>query len=569
MKSSKYLVTGATGFIGKELCQELVSAGHAVSALVRSFDYDLFHIGVNLIEADLSDVDILAKSVVDFTHIVHCAGNASFGDGDDYYSINTDLTKNLIQACSLGCTKLDRFVFISTVGAVDRSGSDNCSLKLNEASECHPSSDYGKSKLLAEKLVVSSGLPYSIIRPSMVVGRRMRYASHFSFFARSSIAGSLFSKFKWPGVFSIVHVSDLVAAIIVVAENKKARNEIYFCGGEDLELDEFFNQCSPGSLRVPLGLLFFFLRPFRRFIPFKIRALYSSALTVNDSKLRKLGWEPTISVLDIVSEIVQRERGRLDWRQSVRHGYTVITGAASGLGLALYENLKNHRANIVLIDIDESRLSSLAAAAPNCSYIVADLSSIDEISALLASAEWNSMEISELYACAGVGFRGAVQELDTHKHVMTYSLNVISRLMLGRNVVPRMQKVGFGRIVMVSSSSAFQPLPYMASYASSNAALLSLTEAWQQEISGTGIQLMCVCPGGMKTNFQKSAGVKELQTENLMTPSEVADQILSAVNGGKTTVFVSLRTYAMSLLARLLPRKLSVLLWSKLMEKMR
>jgi short-subunit dehydrogenase len=122
---------------------------------------------------------------------------------------------------------------------------------------------------------------------------------------------------------------------------------------------------------------------------------------------------------------------------------------------------------------------------------------------------------------------------------------------------------------MISSSSAFQPLPYMASYASSNSALLSLTEAWAQEISGSGVQMMCVCPGGMKTNFQKSAGVKELENEKLMSPEDVASQIFQAINKEKMSVFVSPRTYAMSYMARLLPRKWSVMLWAKLMEKMR
>ena len=132
-----------------------------------------------------------------------------------------------------------------------------------------------------------------------------------------------------------------------------------------------------------------------------------------------------------------------------------------------------------------------------------------------------------------------------------------------------MVRAGFGRIVFISSSSAFQPLPFLATYAASNAALLSMSEAWAAELAGTGVRLLVACPGGMQTNFQRAAGVKTLPSERLMAPEEVADRLIRALPDGPTTVIISSRSLAMSLLARVLPRAVTVTLWKNLMVRLR
>jgi short-subunit dehydrogenase len=109
----------------------------------------------------------------------------------------------------------------------------------------------------------------------------------------------------------------------------------------------------------------------------------------------------------------------------------------------------------------------------------------------------------------------------------------------------------------------------MATYAATNSALLSLGEAWAAELSGDSVQIMTVCPGGMKTNFQKSSGVKEIDGERLMTPESVVLKIMSGLRKRQSTLIVSFRSLAMSLLARCLPRSLTVKLWFRLMGKMR
>jgi hypothetical protein len=250
-------------------------------------------------------------------------------------------------------------------------------------------------------------------------------------------------------------------------------------------------------------------------------------------------------------------------------GQTVITGAASGLGRALAVRLSPQRDRLLLVDKNQPALEELASKLGNAKISVVDLADPGEIDRLLASPEWQESNVTELYACAGIGLRGRMQDISIIDHRKTIYINVLSRIVLGKAAISGMQKRHFGRVVLISSSSAFQALPYMATYAGSNSALLSIGEAWGFETAGDGIQVMTVCPGGMQTNFQKSGGVKEVEGEKLMLPETVAEKILTGLRHQQGTLIVSSRSFAMSMLARALPRSWSVKLWGSLMEKMR
>lgn len=566
-KTKIFFVTGAAGFVGRHVCELLTSSGYQVRALTRSIDTELMQSGVKLWKGDLWDKNVLREAISGTDIIIHCAGNARFGNGPHYQKENVELTAHLISAVEQWAFGA-RFVFVSTIGAVDRGSDDTCASPLTENSATFPTSDYGRSKLQAEELVRLSSLSYSIIRPTMVVGGDMRLDSHFSVFARRSLANSPFARLSWPGRFSVVHVKDLANAILTISTNQKAIGETFFCAGDAVSIGEFFELCSPDAKRLSLPLLPGLAKRFIKQIPFTLKAMLLPALTASDEKLRALGWLPNYSARSALAEVINREKCRIDLDISPG-GQTVITGAASGLGRALAVYLSSRRDRVLLVDKDRSTLEELAALLPNSKISVVDLAEEGEIDALLASSNWREVEITELFACAGIGLRGQMQEISLEDHRKMFAVNVLARITLGKEAISGMRKRHFGRVILISSSSAFQPLPYMATYAGSNSALLSIGEAWAIEVSGDGVQVMTVCPGGMQTNFQKSGGVKQVKGEKLMLPEQVAEEIITGLRSKQNTLIVSFRSYAMSMLARLLPRGVSAKLWGRLMEKMR
>jgi len=111
---------------------------------------------------------------------------------------------------------------------------------------------------------------------------------------------------------------------------------------------------------------------------------------------------------------------------------------------------------------------------------------------------------------------------------------------------------GRGVVMNVASVAGFAPMPYTATYAATKAFLLSFSEALAVELSGTGVRVVCVCPGSTRTEFQERAGIDANAVPRFawMTAEQVADQAVRAagrsgvlVNGtlnSLTTVFMRL-----------------------------
>jgi nucleoside-diphosphate-sugar epimerase len=146
-------ITGSTGFVGKNL---------------SSFLYEL---GYNIRPINLRK-NIFKDSIIDCDVIIHLAGIAHDIKGkynyNDYYAVNYELTRRLYDLFLQSNCKT--FIFFSTIKAVTDKSSDF----ITEETSPNPTSDYGKTKLLAEQYIINNPPPpnkkYFIIRPSMIHG---------------------------------------------------------------------------------------------------------------------------------------------------------------------------------------------------------------------------------------------------------------------------------------------------------------------------------------------------------------------------------------------------------------
>ena len=210
MSSEVYFVTGATGFIGSQLCTALRDQSVTVLGQTRKKQFPwLEKKGVEIVTCDLLDPHSYSEALSRATHIVHLAGNPAFGDGKHYYTENTEPLKVLVNTLEAYGSKQARFVYVSTIGAVDRAPEDLAERPLNEDSAPYPTSDYGKSKLEGEEIVKNSKLHWTIIRPSLVVGPSMRFDSHLSTFSQMANSFHPLALFSLRGSFSMIHVDKL------------------------------------------------------------------------------------------------------------------------------------------------------------------------------------------------------------------------------------------------------------------------------------------------------------------------------------------------------------------------
>lgn len=221
----------------------------------------------------------------------------------------------------------------------------------------------------------------------------------------------------------------------------------------------------------------------------------------------------------------------------------LVTGASSGIGEALARRLARDRHRLVLVARRVERLERLAEALradPGVAVdvIPSDLTAPGACAALLAEVERRGLAVHWLVNNAGFGTNGKFWELPVERELEEIALNVEALVELTGRCLPAMVTRGRGVVMNVASVGGFVPSPYMATYTATKAFVLSFSEAIAAELWGTGVEVLCVCPGLTRTEFQShvsvdTSGVPELAWQSA---EEVADEAVRAVGRGPVVV---------------------------------
>ena len=168
------------------------------------------------------------------------------------------------------------------------------------------------------------------------------------------------------------------------------------------------------------------------------------------------------------------------------------------------------------------------------------------------------IDVDLLVNNAGAGHTGVFHQQPADRLTAMVDLNVRSVVALTRRFLPPMIARKRGAIVNVASMSAFQPVPYLATYAATKAFLLSFTEALAAEVAGTGVAVQALCPGNIPTGFQAVAGTENVAFNRTppMSAADVAAASLRALDRGTVVVIPGRRDRAMVALQRFAPRAL-------------
>lgn len=242
MNRQKVLVTGASGFLGKHLVNDLVRKDYQVTVLARkSSDLSSFqNKGINVIFGDITERLTLLQACVDKNIVFHLAGLIAYkrSDRPAMEEINVKGTANVIDACITN--KVGRFLHLSSVVTI---GATTSPKALNE--DFHYNLEkydlgYFETKRKAEKMVMDAyhndGLQAYMINPSTIYGAGD--ATKGSRKTQIKVAQGKF-KFYPPGGVSVVAVEDVVRAIHLCLEKGQPARR-YIVSGENLTLKELF-----------------------------------------------------------------------------------------------------------------------------------------------------------------------------------------------------------------------------------------------------------------------------------------------------------------------------------------
>ncbi|MGL4847450.1 MAG: SDR family NAD(P)-dependent oxidoreductase [Clostridium sp.] len=238
--------------------------------------------------------------------------------------------------------------------------------------------------------------------------------------------------------------------------------------------------------------------------------------------------------------------------------YTLITGGTKGIGYELAKLFADDGKNLFLVSRNEEELEKvskeLRKKKVNILYKALNLAKENELEELLL--ELDKLEIENIVNNAGVGSFGYFEEVEEKKDVVLLDLNIKAPTIIMKRLLPKMKKRGAGGILNVASTAAFVGGPKMSAYYSSKAYILTLTEALFEECIESNIKVSCLCPGPVKTGFQKEAGIvkSEKAKKYLMEASYVAKVGYNSFKKGKVIIVPGFKNKIMVLGTKFLPR---------------
>ena len=257
----KVLITGAGGFIGSHLVDSQLEKGYEVRGVDLHLDLLAHHLNnphLETVQGDITDDSLVRKLVNDVDLIYHLASahlDVSISD-EDYRRVNVGATLYLLEAAQqAGVT---RFVHCSSVGVIG----DVNNPPADEASDCHPTNIYERTKLEGEIAALEfsrqSGFPVVVVRPAWVYGHRcprtakllrMISKNRFLFFGKGQ-------NFRHP-----VYISDAINGLELAANANGVNGEVFIiAGNRPVQVSELVKVIStelgvrPTKLHLPISL---------------------------------------------------------------------------------------------------------------------------------------------------------------------------------------------------------------------------------------------------------------------------------------------------------------------------
>ena len=240
------------------------------------------------------------------------------------------------------------------------------------------------------------------------------------------------------------------------------------------------------------------------------------------------------------------------------NGWAVVTGASSGIGLEFARVLARRGHPVLAVARRRERLEELAKQASTqgdrIEPFAADLTAEPGLASVVRRiAECGEIEL--LINNAGLANAGDLVGASLDSEIAAIRLNVEAVVRLTHGVLRGMVQRRRGTIINLASVVGFQPFPHFAVYAATKAFVLSFTEALAEEVKGTGVRILALCPGSVATELDMFA-----HNEGLLgkLPSLTAEQVvktgLRALENGRVVRVVGGFNRMLPFMGRFMPR---------------
>ena len=243
--------------------------------------------------------------------------------------------------------------------------------------------------------------------------------------------------------------------------------------------------------------------------------------------------------------------------------YALITGASKGIGKAIAFALAAKGYDLLLVARNQQLLQKAsdeikAKHRVAVHYLSLDLSTLDAAPKVYEWTAQNNYTVSILVNNAGYGLSGLFESYPIEQHLAMLQVNCTTLVQLTYLFLPQLKKQKESHILNISSSAAYQAVPYLSLYAASKAFVLSFSRGIRYELKKSGINVTCVCPGSTDTDFATTAqiGEKAMKTAKKVnqTPEQVGNAAVKAMFNKKAEVITGAINKVGGFLTWLLPK---------------
>lgn len=252
----------------------------------------------------------------------------------------------------------------------------------------------------------------------------------------------------------------------------------------------------------------------------------------------------------------------------------IVTGGSSGIGQTFIErsaalNPELHFGNL------SRRQPEIAIPELKLRHFPCDLAAPNQLSVRISELlHWLKHDVPAgkilLINNSGFGGYGRVDEISTEHQLSMIDVNVRAVVELTAGLLPALRERG-GCVITVASTAAFQPTPFLATYGATKAFVLHWSLALNEDLRGTGVRALAVCPGPTATAFFKRAGLKQGAVSNGIgqTSKQVVTEALTAFAAGRAQVVTGWKNKLMVFGATLLSKPLTTRLAAKILVRYR
>ena len=252
----------------------------------------------------------------------------------------------------------------------------------------------------------------------------------------------------------------------------------------------------------------------------------------------------------------------------------IVTGGSSGIGKAFIEHAYKLNPGVVICNLSR-RKPTIILSELKLRHISVDLSNS---AALNGAAEEVLTYLNQdaprgkilLVNNSGFGGYGKSDELDRGHQLEMIDLNVRAVVDLTNQLLPELRKRG-GAVINIASTAAFQPTAYLATYGATKAFLLHWSLALNEELRGSGVRALAVCPGPTATEFFNRAGLKQGAVSDRFgqTSDQVIETTLRALAGGRAQVVSGWGNWFVAAFSSRLPKPWAARVGAAILAKFR